>query len=93
MDGGSNRSWTWTCGIIDAMDTDDSTQMTYEYSARFSVINGTIPIQGGSVTAEVTAGSDNTPIDPIPEFATIAIPAIAVLGLFLLFNKRKHKKD
>jgi len=29
----------------------------------------------------------------IPEFATIAIPAIAVLGLFLFFNKRKHKKD
>ncbi len=29
----------------------------------------------------------------IPEFATIAIPAVAVLGLFLIFNKRKHKKD
>ena len=29
----------------------------------------------------------------VPEFATIAIPAIAVLGLFLFFNKRKHKKD
>ena len=31
--------------------------------------------------------------DTVPEFATIAIPAIAVLGLFLFFNKRKHKKD
>lgn len=29
----------------------------------------------------------------VPEFATIAIPAIAVLGLFLFFNKRKHKKE
>ena len=29
----------------------------------------------------------------IPEFATIAIPAIAVLGLFLFFNKRKRRKD
>ena len=29
----------------------------------------------------------------IPEFATVAIPAIAVLGLFLFFNKRKHKND
>jgi hypothetical protein len=28
----------------------------------------------------------------IPEFATIAIPAIAVLGLFLFFNKRKQRK-
>ncbi len=31
--------------------------------------------------------------EPIPEFATIAIPAIAVLGLFLFSNKRKHKKE
>ena len=31
--------------------------------------------------------------EPIPEFATIAIPAVAVLGLFLFFNKRKHKKE
>jgi hypothetical protein len=29
----------------------------------------------------------------IPEFASIAIPAIAVLGLFLFFNKRKQRKD
>ena len=29
----------------------------------------------------------------IPEFATIAIPSVAVLGLFLFFNKRKHKKE
>ncbi|KAF5430965.1 hypothetical protein C5S36_11710 [Candidatus Methanophagaceae archaeon] len=28
----------------------------------------------------------------IPEFATIAIPAIAVLGLFLFFNRRKQRK-
>jgi len=32
-------------------------------------------------------------VSSIPEFTTIAIPAIAVLGLFLFFNKRKHKKD
>jgi|LGVF01.1.fsa_nt_gb hypothetical protein len=29
----------------------------------------------------------------IPEFSTIAIPAIAVLGLFLFFNKRKRRKN
>lgn len=29
----------------------------------------------------------------IPEFATIAIPAVAILGLFLFFNHRKHKKE
>ena len=29
----------------------------------------------------------------IPEFATIAIPAVAVLGLFLFFNRRKQKRE
>jgi len=43
-----------------------------------------------NATGYVCSGSNP---DPIPEFATIAIPAIAVLGLFLFFNKRKHKKD
>lgn len=31
--------------------------------------------------------------EEIPEFSTIAIPAIAVLGLFLFFNKRKQKRQ
>lgn len=30
---------------------------------------------------------------PIPEFATIAIPAVAILGLFLFFNHRKRKEE
>ena len=29
----------------------------------------------------------------IPEFATIAIPVVAILGLVLFFNHRKHKKE
>jgi hypothetical protein len=29
----------------------------------------------------------------IPEFATIAIPVAAILGLVLFFNHRKHKKE
>ena len=29
----------------------------------------------------------------IPEFATIAIPAVAVLGLFLFYNHRKRKEQ
>jgi len=32
-------------------------------------------------------------VNPIPEFATIAIPAVAILGLFLFFNHRKRKED
>ncbi len=29
----------------------------------------------------------------IPEFATIALPAVSVLGLFLFFNHRKRRKE
>ena len=31
--------------------------------------------------------------EPIPEFATIALPALSVLGLFLYFNRRKQRKE
>jgi hypothetical protein len=31
--------------------------------------------------------------DTIPEFATIAIPAVAILGLFLFFNRRKRREE
>jgi len=34
-----------------------------------------------------------TNVNPIPEFATIAIPAVAILGLFLFFNHRKRKEE
>ena len=30
---------------------------------------------------------------PIPEFATIAIPVVGILGLVLFFNHRKHRKE
>ena len=33
-----------------------------------------------------------TPTDEIPEFSTIAIPVVAILGLFLFFNYRKRRK-
>ena len=33
------------------------------------------------------------PPTPIPEFSTIAIPAVAMLGLLLFFNRRKHRKE
>ena len=29
----------------------------------------------------------------VPEFATIALPVVSVLGLLLFFNRRKHKKE
>jgi hypothetical protein len=32
-------------------------------------------------------------VNPIPEFATIAIPTVAILGMFLFLNHRKQKKE
>jgi hypothetical protein len=92
VDAAELRSYTWTCDIRDAFDTDDDDQIDYEYTAEFQVYN-TSKGSGDIGNATARIGSSTTTIDPIPEFATIAIPAIAVLGLFLFFNKRKHKKD
>ena len=47
----------------------------------------------GASTVPVQVLVTNTDIIPVPEFATIAIPAVAILGLFLFFNHRKHKKE
>jgi len=41
---------------------------------------------------EVDVGSCTIFGNSIPEFATIAIPAVAILGLFLFFNHRKRKE-
>ena len=32
-------------------------------------------------------------LEPIPEFSTIAIPVVAILGLLFFFNHRKRRKD
>ncbi|NQE44999.1 hypothetical protein C5S31_03115 [ANME-1 cluster archaeon GoMg2] len=47
----------------------------------------------GTIGGALDHDLENLEVHNVPEFATIAIPAIAVLGLFLFFNKRKHKKD
>ena len=55
--------------------------------------------QGGLLKLLATQSCTNDIIvtsfaySPIPEFATIAVPALSILGLFLYFNKRKHKKE
>ena len=49
-------------------------------------------IDGSNPTDAITSARVYTTVDvPIPEFATIAIPAIAILGLFA-FYRRKQKK-
>ena len=88
------RSWTWTLYVKDATDTDDNSQVGVLYTAVFGVYNTTKPttpyVDG---TTLPLVGGSNTVIDAIPEFTTIAIPAVAILGLFLFFNHRKHKKE
>jgi thermitase len=37
--------------------------------------------------------ADICPTNPIPEFATIAIPVAAILGLLFFFNYRKRRKE
>ena len=37
--------------------------------------------------------SAEEPVTAVPEFATIAIPIAAILGLFFFFNHRKRKKS
>lgn len=60
-------------------------------SAKYNINFDDSYICGGTTVGEQVI--ENQEVHNVPEFATIAIPAIAVLGLFLFFNKRKHKKD
>jgi hypothetical protein len=60
-------------------------------SAKYNLNFQDAYVCGGTQTGEQAL--ENQEAHNVPEFATIAIPAIAVLGLFLFFNKRKHKKD
>jgi hypothetical protein len=46
---------------------------------------------GGTMVGE--QAMENQEVHNIPEFATIAIPVAAILGLVLFFNHRKHKKE
>jgi len=46
------------------------------------------PADGDRVDQQVCCG-----FSAIPEFATIAIPVIGILGLFLFFNHRKRKEE
>ena len=36
---------------------------------------------------------ESTDLGEIPEFATIAIPAVAILGLFFFYNRRKRRNE
>ena len=83
-------TYAWTFYVKDAKDTDDAAQIDYTYKVVFKVWNTTY----GEIGAEdAELGGSSTTINPIPEFATIAMPVAAILGLVLFFNHRKHKKE
>ena len=37
--------------------------------------------------------SADIPIDPIPEYPTISIPVVGILGLLFFFSYRKRRKE
>ena len=83
-------TYTWTFYVKDVTDTDDAAQIDYTYQAAFKVSNTTYGTIG---TDDAYLGGSSTTIDPIPEFATIAIPVAGILGLVLFFNHRKRKRE
>ena len=64
-------------------------------------VTGTYGGQSGTNNGMITTLDVGVPLNlaivclgiSIPEFATIAIPVAAILGLVLFFNHRKHKRE
>ena len=86
---GAANTFTWTdsCTSTDSLSLDvmntGSTQNTeYQFTVKDSYPYGT----GTDVASGTSYGTT------IPEFATIAIQVIGILGLFLFFNHRKHRE-
>ena len=59
---------------------------TYHYRAVIDYCYGTCYGADMTFTTEATSA-------PVPEFTTIAVPAAAILGLFLFYNHRKRKEE
>ncbi len=57
------------------------------YDIKIDDIGGSLPAGSAETDALTTAGQT------IPEFATVAIPIAAVLGLVFFFQQRKNKKE
>ena len=49
-------------------------------------------VGGSGKSRYLLLASAEEPVTTVPEFATIAIPVAAILGLLFFFNHRKHRK-
>ena len=88
---GSDYNWTWTDGgdsaaslTLDVMDTGTATDTDTMY--QFKIYDGYPLTPTVEDTAHGTAYGTGT---PIPEFATLAIPVVALLGLVLFMRRKK----
>lgn len=87
-----------TTGGITHMYTPPAGTTEYDVVVEIMVATGT---EGKSYKVEYVdvqtgvfdEGSLSVPLISIPEFATIAVPVAAVIGLLFFFNHRKHKKE
>lgn len=68
----------------------DEGKFTYEYELGSGSGDYTIDAKDNDLEAE-QIGFTNAP--HMPEFASIAIPVAAIIGLFLFFNYRKRKEE
>ena len=89
---------TWTNNVMKGDNYTAVSPNDYDFTLE---VKGT---QSGQVTVYDNAGNSFsyqagndfascTRSVEVPEFATIALPAAAILGLVLFFNRRKHRKE
>ena len=72
----------------------DTVDVVATYSGHTGSASGAISGTGDPDGSILTVNVAVVCVDiPIPEFATIAIPAAGILGLLFFFNHRKHKKE
>jgi hypothetical protein len=96
----SEKIWDATDSDIAYVEDDWTEGGTKNYVIEFRIPKSALEITGSGVLNMMATQSCTNDLilgeisyTPIPEFATIAIPTIAILGLFLFFNNRKRRKE
>jgi len=97
---GANSGWitsgtNWNWGTPQTGDDENLTMDVMAVSGAPQGCNYTIEVTdvGGEICVGTETAWGTVVGTSIPEFATIAIPVVAVLGLFLFYNYRKRKEE